>query len=85
MAKLKIEVITPETHCIKCKLTKRKLTDLGLEFEEHKATPEEIESFREAGLISFPVVNVYNEAGDVIMTTHDFNVPDLNKIPSLQG
>jgi len=53
---MKIKVYVTDGICPKCKLTKRKLDDLKINYLGIVATDEDKEMLRERGFMEFPVV-----------------------------
>jgi len=57
---MKIKVYVTDGICPKCKLTKRKLDDLKINYLGIVATDEDKEMLRKRGFMEFPVVCINN-------------------------
>lgn len=53
---MKIKVYTTDSICPKCRLTKRKLKELKINYIEIVATDDDREMLKERGFMEFPVV-----------------------------
>lgn len=74
---MKIKLYTTDSICPKCKLTKRKLNNMQLNYLEIIATDEDKKLLKEKGFLEFPVVVINDNWED---SWSGYRVDKLNEL-----
>lgn len=81
---MSVKIYTKNGACPRCDFVLKRLKAMGIDFEEHKATEQDIEGFRSKGYGSFPVVESVIDGTKRVFTGVDIKgLNDLKQAASI--